>query len=96
MSEGIDEPIWMGRSSRASHRGPRGPRAGFSSGHHGDLSPQQVELTKKVSKAVGNLLGEYLAYKVYRKLGAPTWAAWGIVTISSRLIHIHDELKKRS
>lgn len=42
-------------------------------------------------KAFSYIPAQFIAYKFYRKLGAPKWAAWGITTISTNVALSQDK-----
>lgn len=47
-----------------------------------DLSTEdQAYLNKRLAL----IPAQFIAYKVYRKLGAPKWAAWGIAAVSTNV-----------
>ena len=36
-------------------------------------------------KLVGAQIGQIVAYKIYKRMGAPKWAAWGISSLGASL-----------
>lgn len=47
----------------------------------------------EVGRYIGTLIGQLIAYKIYRWLGAPRWAALGFADLEGRLTHIAAQLK---
>lgn len=40
-------------------------------------------------------IGQFIAYFMFKKMGAPKWAAWGFAVTSSSAAHVRSELKRR-
>lgn len=48
---------------------------------------------RQLAEHVGILLGELLSYQIYRKLGAPRWAAVAVADLTGRLIMLERAAK---
>ena len=57
------------------------------------LTEEQKAQLEDAVFTVGELAAKVLAYKIYRRLGAPAWAAWFIVGIMHRLGDILESLE---
>lgn len=57
------------------------------------LTPEQIEQLADARDTVVEILGKFLAYKFYRRLGAPPWAAWLGVQITVRLTDLLDSVE---
>ena len=53
-----------------------------------ELDAADKLLTKEVAVLTGEILGCLVGAWIYRRLGAPKWAAWGLVGIELRLSRI--------
>lgn len=50
-------------------------------------------LERQLAEHVGILLGQMLSYQIYRKLGAPRWAAVAVADLTGRLIMLERGTK---
>lgn len=48
----------------------------------------KMSLEEAIGYVVGGVVGKFIGYKLYRKLGAPKWVAYAIVVMSAHLMSL--------
>lgn len=54
------------------------------------VPPPEMTLRQATTHAIGLLLGQVAGYVVFRKLGAPRWAAWAIAGLRADMAVLKD------
>ena len=49
---------------------------------------------QRLAEAVGLTIGQFIAYRLMRRWGAPKWAAYAGAVVQANLAAIHRELKR--